>query len=437
MKRFPSYGREEHYGSMGGFYHPATAESRAERQRVALRRGERMAIPGLYLNEKKVRPIEAHRPTLTRQELESVLNCLIEDRLGQGDITRRFERAFANAFGYKHVLAVNSLAAAYHLAYLALEMQPGDPVVVSALAPIQACDALRYCGGRPVVVDAARGSFHPDSEALLQKLREARGPGEAQLENVEDGSSVAVDEASTEASAATPEARQAFYVYEHSFGSPSTAPIQEIAALGVKMVEDFTGLVGSERNGEYFGRSAPIGVCGLSEYDLLTTGNGAVIVTQDPKLFKKLQGMRYGVRRNATELAFDYRLEDFQAAMGLDQLSRLGITLARRKKIGQKYLETLRTTRHETYFKEPGVDAYLHFPVLVNKASEEVQRYFSSLQIGVSKALDPPVHHALGLPRLEFPNAERMYQKGVCVPIYPALTANNVERIASSLRGLI
>lgn len=403
-----------------------------------------MAIPGLYLNEKKARPIEAHRPTLTKQELESVLNCLIEDRLGQGDITRRFERTFANAFGYKHVLAVNSLAAAYHLAYLALDMQPGDPVVMSAIAPIQACDAVRYCGGEPWIVDAARGSFHPDNEALLGKLREARGiPAESSPAESAPAPEASADgkpegEANSDASTEAPQApRQAFYVYEHSFGSPSPAPVSEIAGLGVKIVEDFTGLVGSERNGEYFGRSGAIGVCGLSEYDLLTTGNGAVIVTSDPKLFKKLQGMRYGARRNASQLAYDYRLEDFQAAMGLDQLSRLGITLARRKKIGQKYLETLRTTRHEAYFKEPGVDAYLRFPVLVNKSSEEVQRYFASLQIGVGKTLDPPVHHALDLPRLEYPNAERLYQKSVCVPIYPALTANNVERIASSLRGLI
>jgi perosamine synthetase len=171
-------------------------------------------------------------------------------------------------------------------------------------------------------------------------------------------------------------------------------------------------------------------VCGLSEYDLLTTGNGAVIVTQDPKLYKTLHALRYGAKRPEGSIAYDYGLEDFQAAMGLDQLSRLGVTLARRKKIAQKYLETLRTTRHEAYFKHMGVDGYLRFPVIINKSHDEVLRYFASLQIGVGRAIESPLHHILGLARLEFPNAERIYQKSVSIPIYPGLTANNVERIA-------
>lgn len=397
-----------------------------------------MPSVGLYLNEKKPKPIEAHRPTLSKQELESVLDCLIQDRLGQGDITRRFERGFAHAFGYKHVLAVNSLAAAYHLSYLTLGMQPGDVVVMSALSPVQAMDAVRYVGAEPVVIDVARGSFHPDPAALLEKIDELIAasppvaPATVAVEPVSSG-----DPGAEEVTAAVEEGRKIFYVYDHTFGSVSAIVPETLQERGVKIVEDFTGLVGSDREGEYFGKSGHVGVCGLSEYDLLTTGNGAVIVTQDPKLYKALHGYRYGGKRTAGSIAFDYGLEDFQAAMGLDQLSRLGVTLARRKKIAQKYLETLRTTKHETYFKNTGTDAYLRFPVLINKSNEEVLRYFASLQIGVGRAVEPPLHHVLGRARLEFPNAERIYQKAVAIPIYPALTANNVERIAMSLRGLI
>lgn len=374
-----------------------------------------MFSPGMHLNlhEKKMRPIEAARPSLSKQELESVLNCLIEDRLNQGDITRRFERAFASAFGFKHALAVNSLAAAYHLAFQALDLDQDDAVLLSALAPLAACDAARYCRATPHLIDVDRSAFHPSPEAFLERVRQLRGEGE------EDAR------------------RRTIAIVDHSFGSPSPLSAAAIQAEGALIVEDFTGLVGSERNGEFFGRSGTISLCGLSENDLLTTGNGAMLVTQDPKLYKRMHALRYGARREAGSIAFDYRLEDFQAAMGLDQLSRLGVTLSRRKKIGQKYLESLRNTRHETFFREAGVDAYLRFPVLVNKSHDETLRYFNSLQIGVQRASDMPLHHLLGLPRLEFANAERIYQKSVCVPVYPALTANNVERIAASLRGLL
>ncbi|MDH5656019.1 MAG: DegT/DnrJ/EryC1/StrS family aminotransferase, partial [Spirochaetia bacterium] len=212
---------------------------------------------------------------------------------------------------------------------------------------------------------------------------------------------------------------------------------QLLKEKGLIVIEDFTGLVGSEIEGEFFGTKGNIAVCGLSEFDLLTTGNGGVIVCTDPKLHGKLQSMRYGGKRQENMPSFDYRLEDFQAAMGLDQISRLGVTLARRKKIGIKYIETLRMTKHLTFFKNPGVDAYLRFPVLINKNHEEVERYFSSLHIGVTRSVEAPLHHYMGHARLEYPNAERIFQKTVAIPVYPSLTANNVERIASSLRGLI
>ncbi|MCR9141702.1 MAG: DegT/DnrJ/EryC1/StrS family aminotransferase [bacterium] len=377
-----------------------------------------MSSVSLYLNDKKPKPIEAHRPTLSKRELESVLDCLIQDRLGQGDITRRFERSFANAFGYKHVLAVNSLAAAYHLSYLALGVQKDAPVLMSAIAPLQALDGARYAGAAPLLVDADRGSFHPNAEVVYEKLEMLRDTTAAQ---------------SGDDNSASPAA----FVMDHTFGSVSPIDATEVQNRGAKIIEDFTGLVGSDQQGEYFGKSGNLAVCGLSEYDLLTTGNGAVIVTQDPKLYKILHSLRYGAKRAEGSIAYDYGLEDFQAAMGLDQLSRLGVTLARRKKIAQKYLETLRTTRHEAYFKHAGVDGYLRFPVLINKSHDEVLRYFASLQIGVGRAIESPLHHILGLARLEYPNAERIYQKSVSIPIYPGLTANNVERIAMSLRGLI
>ena len=312
------------------------------------------------------------------------------------------------------MLAVNSLAAAYHLSYLALGLAENEntPALMSALAPIQALDGAHYANGTPELVDVDRGSFHPNPETVYERLdllRETAG------EN-------------------TP---SAVFVMDHSFGSVSPLSADEISARGARIIEDFTGLVGSEMDGEYFGKRGHLAVCGLSEYDLLTTGNGAVIVTQDPKLYKVLHSLRYGAKRKEGSIAFDYGLEDFQAAMGLDQLSRLGVTLTRRKKIATKYLETLRTTKHEAYFRTPGVDGYLRFPVVINKSHDEVQRYFASLQIGVERAVDTPLHHILGKARLEYPNAERIYQKSVAIPIYPGLTANNVERIAMSLRGLI
>ncbi len=363
----------------------------------------------LYRTEKKIKPIEARRPTLSREDLESVLDCLINDQLNTGALARRFEKSFASTFGFGNVLAVNSLSGAYHLALLGLDAGPEDAVLMSVLAPIQACDATRYTGARPVLLDTGRDSFHPGTEAVLEALEVL------QTENT----------------------RKVFFILDHTYGSPSPVDAARLRQAGIKVIEDFTGMVGAEREGAFFGQKGDAALCGTAEYDLLTTGNGALVITDDQKLFAKIHDLRYGGPRKENSLAYDYTLEDFQAAMGLVQLSRLGITLGRRRKIGMKYMETLRTTKHATFFIEPGVDSYLQFPVVIDKPHEEVKRYFNSLQIGVTRAVEPALHRLLGRPGLEFPNGERFYRKAISIPIYPNLTANNVDRIASSLRGLV
>lgn len=363
-----------------------------------------------YYKEQKTKPIESCRPTLSKQELESVLDALIQDRLGSGELTRRFERSFAGSFHFKHSLAVNSLTSAYHLAFLAMDPQDGDTIIMSALAPVAAYDAARYVNLNIALVDVARNSFHPETDRILEVA-----------ENIK----TETDRYPT------------LFLMDHTFGSLSPVDGSRLQEKGMRIIEDFTGLVGTDEDEYSAGSRGSIGICGMSEQDLITTGNGAMLVTQDSKLQNRLQSLRYGGKRSPGEVAYDYRLEDFQSAMGLEQLGHLGLILPRRRKIGVKYLETLRMTTHETYFKKPGIDGFLKFPVIINKSKDEVKRYFASLQIGIMETVESPLHHIMGQARMEYPNAERLYQKSVSIPLYPNLTANNVERICSSLRGLV
>ncbi|HBS04681.1 MAG TPA: DegT/DnrJ/EryC1/StrS aminotransferase family protein [Leptospiraceae bacterium] len=381
-----------------------------------------MALAGIYRTEKKPGPIEAQRPALSKEELESVLDCLIQDRLGSGSICERFEKSFAQVASYKHTLAVNSLTAAYHLAFLGLEVGPGDEIWMNALSSISALDACRYVGATPRLLDPARGSFHVDQESIQNLLARENEQGP-----VSEDPTFRVEEKKD---------FKRVFLLDHTYGSRNPLNASWLKENGFLLLEDFTGMPGADNDGLYTGQTGDIAVCGLSEYDLVTTGNGAMVVTSEPKYQKKMLSLRYGSKRDKKNVAYDYRLEDFQAAMGLIQLNRLGLTLSRRRKIGEKYLQTLRQTRHETYFKETGIDCYHLFPVVVGKTHDEVERYYNSLQIGITR-IPEPLHHFLDLARLEFPNAERIYQKSVCVPVYPALTANNVERIASSLRGML
>lgn len=371
-----------------------------------------MSASGIYRGNRlsaheggRARSIEASRPALSREELEAVLECLIEDRIGSGSVAERFEKALAEAVAHKRSLAVHSPGAAYHLAFLALEIGPSTTVWMNALTSVAALDAARYTGAMARLLDAGRDSFHPSQEGLDLVLSSAQ-PGDV-------------------------------FVLDHVYGSPFPFDVESIRSRGLRIVEDFTGVLGSAGpGGEVFGHLGDISLCGLSESDIITSGNGAFLCSPSAAMMKKMTGLRYGEGRDALAVAYDYRLEDFQAAMGLHQLSRLGQMVGRRKKIGIKYLETLRLTKHQTCFVAPGADNYHRFPVTVSKPQEEVLRYFKALQIGVER-IPVPLHHHLGLPPMEYPNAERLFRRGICIPVYPALTANNVERIAGAVRNLV
>ena len=365
----------------------------------------------LYTKEHKNKPIPVNLPTLSKRELEAVLDCLIADQLSQGSITKNFENIFSNTFGHRHALAVNSLTAAFHLAYLALDLKAGDCVILNPLSSEAACDAARYLTTTVYLIDIDQNSFHPAQEDILELISELKA-------KVQPNAKIC-------------------YVADHNLGSPIPYSLTKLREAGAVIVEDFTSLVGAQKKDGYFGKEGLLAVCGFSQYDLVTVGNGAMLVTDNSQLYKKAHSLRYGAKREPTSIAYDYRLGDFQTAMGIHQINHLGLNLARRKKIALRYLESLRSTKHSTYFKNPESDTYLRFPVCIHKEPDQVKHYFRSLQIGISKITSIPLHHLLGLAPLQFPNTERLFRRSICLPLYPNLSSSNIERICNALLNLV
>ena len=134
----------------------------------------------------------------------------------------------------------------------------------------------------------------------------------------------------------------------------------------------------------------------------------------------------------------DCNLIDYQAALGIEQIGKLGVLVERKRKIAHVYLQSVsQTLEIESYFANPEEDSFSRFPIIIPKLSyEEANRYFKSLQVGTHRIHEQPIHKILELEASEFPNAERMFQKGHCLPIYPNLTKDNIQRIATSLRRI-
>lgn len=352
----------------------------------------------------KTTDIKFYKPTLSRDELQMVLDCLVEDQLYTGSIVERFEKEFKSTFQTKHAITTNSLTAAYHLSLLSLGVGEGDCVFLSTFAPLQALDSILLIKALPIPIEIGRFSYHVDEEIFNQKLEVLK-----------------------------PKA----IIFDHTFGC--ILNVEKYECKGVAIIEDYSEVLGAEPEKVKIGKQGSISIVGLSTNHLITIGNGAVITTQNDEIAKFIKNIKYihGDIRKDKNPKFDYNLIDYQAAMGIEQLSKLGLIIERKKKIAQVYLQAALSASHETYFKNVNYDLFNRFPIVVpKKPYEEVERYFQSLRIGTEKTTPQPIHRVLELPNSDFPNAERLYQRGHCLPIYPNLSKDNINRITNSIRGI-
>lgn len=362
-----------------------------------------MALALVGKSSSKNKNIEFNKPTLSKEELQRVLDCLAEDKLFTGGIVEEFEKEFKSTFGRKNAISVNSLTSAYHLALSAIGIKESDTIILSTIAPLCALDAILMLKAKPVPVDIGKNSFHISAEDLERKIAE------------NDPKAILMD---------------------HSFGCLFDSKNYTLG--DIPLIEDFSEALGANSDTISVGRQGIISVCGFSENHIITTGNGAIIVTENDKLASIIRSYKTGGtgKRNPTEPKYDYNLIDFQAAIGIEQLSKLGVLNERKKKIASVFLQSVMASQHETYFKNAKEDQFNRFPVLFGRPFEEVQRYFKSIHIGIEKITSEPIHHILGYANSEFPNGERLFQKGHCLPIYPNLTRDNINRISSSIRGI-
>lgn len=360
----------------------------------------------------KHQPIQYLRPTLSRNELKSVLESLVMEEVSFGQGVLNFEKSFARTFDFGHAAAVDSYTSAFHLALLAAELGKDDEIVLPVSAPLAMLDAINYTGARAVPVDLAKDSFHADIDTLF--------------------------------AAVTDKTKVIFLPYV--FGSfKDFAPLYEkLDAAGlrkgkermVRVIEDISHVVGHEFNGRQAGSEADIAIAGLNEDHLMTIGKGGVVLTDSHNLFAVIKDLRVQGGNRPYRMRFDYAITDYQAAMGLEQLGNLSAIIERRRRMGVLYNEAIGNSRLKSYFMIPEADVCGSFPVIGEADIEHMQRYFSSLQIETRRVFpNGPLHQVMGLNPLDFPNAERLHQRGVLLPLYPMLNKAAVEKITAAIRG--
>lgn len=373
------------------------------------------------------------RQSIDDADIDAVVAVLRSAWLTQGPAVPALEEAFARRCQASHAVAVSNATAALHLACTALGVGPGDHVWTSPNSFVASANCARYCGASVDFVDIDPATLNLSVGCLEAKLQIAAAQG--RLPKV--------------------------VIPVHFSGR--ACDMAAIARLGrrygFRIIEDASHAVGALYQGEPVGncRHSDITIFSFHPVKIITTGEGGMALTNDPDLAARLQRLRsHGITRDPDlmpipgdgpwhyqqiELGFNYRLTDIQAALGLSQLRRLDEFLAQRRRLVRRYatlLEDLPVTL-------PAADeesAWHLYPVRV--AAERRCAVFETLQasgIGTQVHYIPihlqPYYRELGFNPGDFPAAEAYYAEALSLPLYPALTEDDQERVCTILRGAI
>jgi dTDP-4-amino-4,6-dideoxygalactose transaminase len=297
--------------------------------------------------------------------------------------------------GVEAVAAVSSGSAALELALRALGIGPGQEVII----PTYACDALhhavRRCRADPVLADADPVTLSVDPEDARRRRTRRTGA----------------------------------VVVPHAFGL--AVDLEPFRALGVPVVEDCAQALGVDVGGRAVGSLGDLAVCSFYATKLLTTGEGGAVAGPAPLVARVRDGREYDEREDLAD-RFNYKLTDLQAALGRSQLGRLAEFLARRRRVAARYRVRLAGLPLELPPDRAGAHAYHRFVVVLDRPVEPVMAHLARRGVGARRPVFRPLHRPLGL--AGYPVADRLWARALSLPCYPALTEEEVDRVAGALR---
>lgn len=379
------------------------------------------------------------KQNITPEDIKVVTEALLADFLTQGPTILEFEKAFANYIGAKYAVAVSNGTAALHICTLSLDVRPGQKVITTPITFVASANCVRYCGGEVVFADI-------DPETFLLDIKEVRKLLEASPKGTYAGV-IPVD------FAGKPVNMEAFRQLADEYG---LWIIEDACHAPGGYFTDSKGIHQQCGNGAY----ADLAIFSFHPVKHIACGEGGMVTTNDEKLYQKLLKFRsHGIIKDDTqylntsqlanafetdasatvypgwymemqELGYNYRLTDFQAALGISQLKRAEAGIERRKEIAKKYDEVFRThpkikSRLYELSSAPSGHAY-HLYVIEAEDRLGLFNYLRSKDIIVQIHYIPahlmPYYEKFGWKYGDMPNAEGYYSKCLSLPMYPTLT---------------
>jgi perosamine synthetase len=368
------------------------------------------------------------RQSIDEADIQAVVDVLRSDWLTTGPKVEEFEEAFASRVGAAYAVSFSSGTAALHGAAFAAGLKAGDEAITTPLTFAATANCILYQNATPVFADVRGDTLNIDPEQIAQKV--------------------------------TPRTR-AILPVDYAGHPASLDPIRKIAEEhGLVLIEDGCHALGAKYRNRPVGSISDMTVFSFHPVKHVTTGEGGMVTTNDPKFAETLRRFRnHGISSEARQrqtagqwhyemvlLGFNYRLPDIACALGIEQLKRLAANLARRRSIAARYTAA--------FAEIPGVippavrsevqPAWHLYPIrldleILTADRAQIFRALRAENIGVNVHYVPVHMHPYYRERFgyaggEFPIAEGAYARLITLPMFHAMSDQDVDDVIRAVR---
>ena len=379
------------------------------------------------------------RQFIDENDISAVVETLQSDFLTQGPKVSAFEEKLRQYCHATHAVVVNSATSALHLACLAIGLGPKDWLWTSPISFLASANCARYCRAKVDFVDIDPNTYNMSVQALEEKLIQAKTRN--QLPKV--------------------------VVPVHLAGQ--SCEMRQMKALseefGFYIIEDAAHAVGSRYENE------PVGNCRYSDMTVfsfhpakvMTTAEGGAVLTQQKSLADKIRILSsQGVTRELVdmqgpshgpwyyqmvELGFNFRMNDIQATLGINQLDKLDTFVEKRNQIAKKYAQALEGLPLILPYQRPDTFSAWHLfiicldPIKTEQSRKEAFIKLRERGIGVNVHFIPihtqPYYQKLGFQWGDFPLAEQYYERCMTLPIYFGLTEDEQSNVIQAVSEVL
>jgi len=354
------------------------------------------------------------RPNISQAEIDAVGRVLETGMLVSGPIVQHFERLLANYIGVAHAVCVSSGTAALHLALLAADIRPTDEVLVPAFTFPATANVVEIAGAIPIFIDCKPGSVNIDPDRLIEHI----GP------------------------------RTKAIIPVHAFGIPADMDaIRDTARkYDLVVIEDAACALGSKYKANNCGTLGDLAAFSFHPRKLLTTGEGGAVAVNDPITADTMRSLRnHGYDGEDYRMpGFNYRMTDFQAALGISQLGKFDSYLEKRKNLAKTFKSILKEIEWlEVVEGDPAVESNIQtflvrVPDDMNRDALIVHLAAQGIEATIGTYCVPLTHYyrlRYGYSKIEFPEAYRAFKQYLSLPLHAGLGSKEMFRIVDELRA--